>query len=631
MFFQNIRAKIAPFLWIISIHGFLCAQETVNFTAFGHHPQNIPDSLYQKLEKTSNTTEKAEVIWSIGKIHLEHGNTDSIIHYATLLKEIDVDLSKTTIDYKSRALWLLGQGKLKNGLYEEALKSFINGIDHSRNSTGHDIEQKLRLGLAISYYLTDRAAEAKPIFKELQQNKIAEIAVPADYYLALVAKEDGALQEAKLLFKKAIERSKTDSLRRIQFASQLQLGQVFALEDAADKAFLEFESVLQEALKLKYYDLYTEAAMHYGELNTQLNQYESAEMVLAMAYTNSINWNNLSLQKKIINSLRKTYEAKGEYENAYNLMTQYVAVSDKIEEEQNIREIQDLEVQYRTLQKENTILELKEEKLRKEAELIRQKTVKKAFLIGFLALLVPIIALLFVYYQKLQTQSELNQQQKELSEQRIKSLKSQQELELAKASLNAQSEERARIAKQLHDGIGGNLAGIKLQLSTLGNRPGLEKEIMGQVDETYELVREISHNLTPKIFMKSDFTSLLEQFSEKINSTLTTTFSLFVHPKKKFNQITDKLKVEVYQIVQELTTNALKHAKADQIELHLNIHGTTLQLLFEDNGIGFETDKTNKGIGLNNIQQRLQGLNASMILDSALTRGTAVTIEIPLN
>jgi signal transduction histidine kinase len=445
----------------------------------------------------------------------------------------------------------------------------------------------------------------------------------------VLAKESQSLQEAKQLLNKTIAQSTDTSFKRLQLAAQLQLGQIFVLEDAPNKAFVQFESVLQEALQLKYYDLYTEAAMHYGSLSTKLKEYQSAEMVLAMAYTNSINWNNLDLQKKIINSLRKTYEAKGDYENAYNLMTQYAAVSDQIIENQNTKQIQDLEVRYRTLQKENTILELEEEKLRKEAELIRQKTVKKAFLIGFLVVLIPVIALLFVYYQKLQAQSKLNEQQKELGEQRIKSLKSQQELELARASLDAQSEERARIAKQLHDGIGGNLAGIKLQLSNLGSQPGLGKEIMGQVDETYELVREISHNLTPKMFMTSDFSSLLEQFSEKINSS-NTIFSLFVHPKERFNEISDKLKVEIYQVVQELTTNALKHAKADQIELHLNMHGNVLQLIFEDNGVGFDTDKTSEGIGLKNIQQRLQELNASMILDSALKRGTAVTIEIPL-
>jgi len=619
------------FLWILFVHCFLSSQETVNFTAFGYHPDNIPDSLYQQLRKTANDAKKADLVWSIGKIHLERGNTDSIIHYGKWLKELGAGTATSQVDSKSKAFYLLGSGQLKNGLYDDAMKSFIKGLNQSNGNERDTIRPRLQLGLAKAYHYRDNATEAKPLFEELQKNKITEVAISADYYLALMAKGNQSLEKAKLLFTKVVEQSKNESLKRLQLTAQLQLGQLFVLEQATNKAFVQFESVLQEALQLKYYGLYTEAALNYGGLSTQLKQYQSAEMILAMAYTNSINWSNLNLQKKIINSLRKTYEAKGDYENAYNLMTQYVSVSDRIIINQNTKEVQDLEVRYRTLQKENTILELEEEKIRKEAELVHQKTVKKAFLIGFLILLVPIIALLFVYYQKLQAQSKLNRQQRELNEQRITSLKSQQELELAKASLNAQTEERARIAKQLHDGIGGNLAGIKLQLSNLGTQPGLGKEIMGQVDETYELVREISHNLTPKMFMTSDFTSLLKQFSEKINSTANTTFSLYIHPKERFNQISDKHKVEVYQIIQELTTNALKHAKADQIELHLNIHGSILQLLFEDNGIGFEKDKTSKGIGLKNIQQRLQELNASMILDSALKRGTAVTIEIPLN
>ncbi len=311
-------------------------------------------------------------------------------------------------------------------------------------------------------------------------------------------------------------------------------------------------------------------------------------------------------------------------------MTQHQAISNQIIEQQNSKAIKEIEIKYQTLQKENEIYELKEVQRTKQSELEQQKTIKKAFLYGFLVLLIPIIALLYVYYQKLQTQSQLNKQQEELNSQKIAALLNSQELELARTSLDAQQEERHRIAKQLHDSIGSNLAGIKLQLANLKSSSNFQKEVMNQVNETYELVRDISHDLVPKKFNQNTFTFLLEKYIGQLqkNSTIEITFS--AHPKEKINRLPERLKVELYQITQELFTNTLKHADASAVEIHLNIHDEMFQLIFEDDGNGFDSEKFRKGIGLQNIESRLQQLEATLMLDSAPTRGTVITIEIPL-
>ena len=620
------------FIFLLVLQIKVSAQEDMNFTAFAIHPKSVPDSLYQKLARETDNAKKVKLLWEIGQIYLQEGNTDSIVYYGNeMLNLVENDLSsEESYIFSSKAYWLIGNGKLKNGLYEDALEAFINGLKKIGH-TKDDYKDWLELGLAKAYYNLGKLGEAQILFDKFLDNKNTEIKATANYYTAILVLQNNDYEQGESLLRKTITIAKNDSHNRIQFAAQIQLGSLLAYNDKNDKAFEQFKEVLDNSLALKYYDLYTQAAMRTGQLFTKLKDYHKAEMVLGMAYTNSINWNNLNLQKQIIDSLRKTYQAKGDYENAYNLMTQYAAVSEEIIQSQNTKQIQELEVRYRTLQKENQIFVLQKDQLKKEAELTRQKTIKTSFLIGFLVVLVPIIALLFLYYQKLQAQSKINQQEKKLNKQNIKMLQAEQELELAKAGLNAQTDERSRIAKQLHDGIGGNLAGIKLQLSNLDETTALNKEIISQVDQTYELVREISHDLTPKMFSTNNFSYLLEHYSKKINSSGKIDFALFIHPKKLIDEIADKLKVEVYQIIQELSTNALKHAKAKHLELHINIHNGILQLLFEDDGVGFDTSTSKEGIGLKNIQQRLQQLNATVILDSAINRGTAVTIEIPLN
>ena len=80
-----------------------------------------------------------------------------------------------------------------------------------------------------------------------------------------------------------------------------------------------------------------------------------------------------------------------------------------------------------------------------------------------------------------------------------------------------------------------------------------------------------------------------------------------------------------------MLTNTLKHAKAKNVEIHVNIHNKTLQMLFEDNGVGFDKEKMRTGIGLQNIKSRLEALQGNINIDSTINRGTAVTIEIPIN
>ena len=631
---QGNRSIVYAIAATILFHFITNAQESVRFQAYGHTPDVISDSLYKALMNTSETNERANLLYHIGNEHQKHGNGDSIIYYGNLINSLVSLKSKELKNIqlnKARGHLLLGKGNYLNGLLDEALKAYIEGTSQTNFSEYEKEHINLKMGLAETYVQKGSYEEAKVIFSELLQNSTDNtIRARSNFYLGTIA-----LQREDIgLAKKYFESTKTilsdmDS-PRLKLWVNLSFGRLAAMENKNDHAFTFFENTMADALDQKYFDIYTEAVLDYGKVCTKLEQFQMAEMALSMAYANAMQWNRLELQKKIINSLRITYQKKGDFENAYNLMTQYLRVSNQILEQQNSKAIKEIEIKYQTLQKENQIYELKEEQLAKQSEIERQKTIKKAFLYGFLVLLVPIIALLFVYYQKLQTQSQLNQQQEELNSQKIASLLSSQELELARASLDAQQEERYRIAKQLHDSIGGNLAGIKLQLANLKEDTKFQKEVMAQVNDTYELVRDISHDLVPKKFNQNAFISLLENYINQLKKNSKVEIAFSAHPEEAINNLEAKLKVELYQIIQELFTNTIKHAEANSVEAHLNIHDGLFQLIFEDDGKGFEVENLRKGIGLKNIENRLHNLNARLMLDSTPNRGTVVTIEIPL-
>ena len=612
----------------------LYGQESVRFHAYGHTPQTVNDSLYTLLNNSQEDDQKLNALYLIANEHFKYGDADSTIYYAEQIKEL-CKSKRGQINnirlYETRAQRILGQGKSLSGLFDEALRAYIQGIDIAKLLENPSELNRIKLGLGQVYLRKKEYEKANSIFMELTLFKNENnVSARSNFYLGTIAFENNNLALAKEYFTKAATESANLNEPKFKLWIQLYQGRLSAEQNRNDIALDIYENIMATSLNSNYFDIYTEAVLDYGNLCRKLEQYQIAEMALSMAYTNAIQWNRLELQKKIINSLRLTYQAKGDFENAYNLMTQHQAISNQIIEQQNSKAIRDIEVKYQTLQKENEIYELKEVQREKQNELERQKTIKKAFLYGFLVLLIPIIALLYVYYQKLQTQSKLNKQQEELNSQKITALLSSQELELARTSLGAQQEERHRIAKQLHDSIGGNLAGIKLQLANLKSSPKFKKELMNQVNETYELVRDISHDLVPKKFNQNTFTFLLEKYIGQLQENSSIEISFSAHPKEKINQLPEKLKVELYQITQELFTNTLKHANASEVEIHLNIHDMMFQLIYEDNGKGFDSQKFKKGIGLQNIESRLLRLDAKLLLDSAPMRGTVITIEIPL-
>jgi len=260
----------------------------------------------------------------------------------------------------------------------------------------------------------------------------------------------------------------------------------------------------------------------------------------------------------------------------------------------------------------------------------RQKTIKYTVLVAFFILLIPIVALLIIYYQKLQAQSLLNLKEKEVNEQRVNSLKKDQEIKLIKASVEGQNQERKRIAQEMHDSVGGNLAAIKLQFSQLSNHPDRLNLIYKQLDDTYEQVRSLSHNLLPKKIRENDFVDLIKEYITTVQEASNITINISFYDEVKINALNKILQNELFSVFQELTTNTLKYAKASTIDIQLDLLNACIFFVYEDDGVGFDVSKTTLGIGLTNIKNRIENYNGTLHIDSRVNRGTSINIEIPL-
>ena len=207
-----------------------------------------------------------------------------------------------------------------------------------------------------------------------------------------------------------------------------------------------------------------------------------------------------------------------------------------------------------------------------------------------------------------------------------------EEIARKEANIAGQEEERNRIAKELHDGIGGTLAGIKMKLQYVEavheNIPEL-KSVINTIGDTCKEIRTLSHNLAPLILTNAFFIEAMTEVIGKFVIPEKLAIDFEYYPEEELNQIPKNIQAAIYRICQELLNNIIKHANATKVEIALSKEENDIHLLVEDNGIGFE-NKLKKGMGLKNIESRVHALNGKIVIDSKAGRGTATEIYIPI-
>ena len=604
------------------------SQENIGFKTFGFKPKHVPNYLYEDLKNAQTDIEKLSVLDTIASIYLLRDSADSLTYYG--LKMRDLITTKTPTSYDFLAFYYSGLGKQREGLLDGSIEQYLQGLSWPLIETYG--KQRLTLSLARTYFIKSDMDKTKKILDTLAL-KINSPDLKADLEI-LEGDYDfqkSAFAKAKKHYNNVIKISQDSSYLKKELTANIGKAKILIKENQIEEALSIFIETKSKALNAQYYDIYIKAILYEGRIYGSVKNYLPAEMALSSAYANTIQWNRKKLQQQVLSELARLYAAKGDFENAYNLTTQNEGIIKQIASEQNEKEVRDLEIRYETLQKEKTITSLEVEQLVKEEEIKKQKTIKNVILIGFLILLIPIISFLVVYYQKLQAQSKLNAQQKKINEQEVTSLLQTQQLELAKASIQAQNEERSRIARELHDSIGGNLGAIKLQMSR--DKENIDALIMEQLDKTYEQVREISHSLVPKEFSEQTFTDLVERYISNFSKGQSFEVIFASLNSDGINSISERLQVSIFNMIKELLNNAYKYAQASQIDVQLNYDEDqkSLDLLYEDNGRGFDTTETSNGIGLNNLSKRDKEYNGTMHINTAINRGTVISISLQNN
>ncbi len=287
------------------------------------------------------------------------------------------------------------------------------------------------------------------------------------------------------------------------------------------------------------------------------------------------------------------------------------------------------------LSKQSSDLEKKYETEKKEAEIqlqkatIKQKNTLNYILIGSAAALLIILLLSYRNYKHRQ----------KLQQQRINELETEKQLTATAAVLKGEEQERTRLAKDLHDGLGGMLSGIKHSLNNMKgnlimtpeNAQAFERSI-DMLDSSIKEMRRVAHNMMPEALLKFGLDTALRDFCNDINQSgaLNVTYQSIDIANTTINQTTA---ITIYRVVQELLNNSIKHATATHALVQLSKQDNKISVTVEDDGSGFNVKQLAlaQGIGWRNIQSRIEYLKGSLDVQSEPGKGTSVFIELELD
>lgn len=347
--------------------------------------------------------------------------------------------------------------------------------------------------------------------------------------------------------------------------------------------------------------------------NLQKGDYEEAETYAKEALT-------LAQEQEWGVEERKCYQILADlallkdrdYVKNQKLIFKFDSLGNEILNDNIWRANEELKIKYETEQKEFQIATLNE----------RHKSTILIGIIGGAALISGVLALLFLWLW--------TKQKRYKAELQLKQVEQEKQLVATRSVLEGEMQERSRLARDLHDGLGGILSAAKINMSELKNGALMEfpdvegiNRIMGLLDESLHELRRVAHHLMPESLSRYGLKVALSDFCRTVEKI---EFAWFGEEERLEHQ----LEIVVYRIVHELVNNALKYSEATRILVHIVQDRDRISLTVEDNGKGFDTSAATTGTGLEHICARVAALDGNMDISSAENEGTEVHIELKI-
>ncbi len=227
----------------------------------------------------------------------------------------------------------------------------------------------------------------------------------------------------------------------------------------------------------------------------------------------------------------------------------------------------------------------------------------------------------------------LAEQKSILEQQKVENLLKNQELISIDAMISGQEQERQKVANELHDDLGSLMATIKLHFANISRAKDDDavEKTQHLLDEAYQKVRNMAHTKNSGVIANRSLIPAVEKIARILSASNTITVTIEDYGMDE--RLENSLELTIFRIVQELITNVVKHAKASKAHIQFTRHEDNLNIIIEDNGIGFNRNSgrfSNDGMGLGSIEKRVELMGGNFTIDSILEKGTSILIDIPI-
>jgi signal transduction histidine kinase len=557
-----------------------------------------------QLKKDSFSLAKAYHIEALN--HKIKNNLDSSFYYYHKSKNVSIAL-KDSIEIGRRLLSMAGlqvneldflgcEITTVEGLkYIEPIKEYRTLIS-LYISLGNALGYLKKPKEARGYYIKAKEiCKFNPVKDRREKNYLTLLS-----NIGMTFKDEGNLKKATSLFKEGLNSDSLEMKHPKQYQILLgNLSSIYFIQGKTEKAIEGHKIVLNSRIKTK--NLYSQSVSHSFLAEAYL---KNKKYSLAKKHANR----GLELGKKtrnnkqVLDCLKFLLQlTKGETSKKYS--EDYIKLNDSLfNRERNLKN-QFAKVRYETEKKDKENASLKQENERHELQIETEKQYKT---IGWLTAGVSILFLGFG------ASIVTNRRKKLVFEAKMK-------------QIEVREKERQRIAKSLHDEVAGDIRMLHLELT---KRKQLEEaKKLAVIKGT---VRNLSHQLSSESFEKVSFKN---QIINLISNFFEIDFKIKAQEIDAVNwkDVNNSIKRTLFLVVRESIQNSKTHAEASAVILNFKQTKKALTLTISDNGKGFNTASKKAGIGLKNMQERIEEVNGTFSIESTLNKGTSIYIEISTN
>lgn len=554
---------------------------------------------------------------------MKHRN---LIEMNNKLKAID-STSLSNLN-KSRFYYYLGTLSLFEDNNNEAVRNLIQSKKLAPSS---------KKFLKFTYKINDRLLESTGFTSEysirpkelIDENcKIARnlsdpiLEYDCYYYLFTLEIDRGNHNQALEIMRECYNMVRQNKLKILTANMQSNIGHVQLALRNYDSVLPYFKKAEKTYLATKNNEKLAYLYNNFGNYYKRIGDYQKALEYLYTSLKIPLNQEEKSTKAIIIKNIADTHYFNKEFEKSALQYETFARLTDSLDRAKHSKNIQYYNTKYQTAEKEKQIL-IEKQKKRQNQNI--------AITLSFFIIFGGITA--FLIQKNTRKKQRLAEQEKALESQKLATVLKEQELVSIDAMIEGQEKERQRIANDLHDDLGGLMATVKLHFNILKEKqtPELFDKTTTLLDNAYQKIRSIAHAKNSGVIAKQGLLKAVENMAEKISIDNKITIDVIDHGLDQ--RLENSLELTIFRIIQELVTNVIKHASANEATIHLTNHDDSLNIMIEDNGVGFNPKQVttkNKGMGISSIDRRIEHLNGTMTIESEIKKGTTVIIDIPI-